>query len=184
MYPLSTHDSCGGLDFLEWSEKLTSQPIKMLTNIGRLGRLETFPWLLNGFFLEIREAVSNYISIQWGNINCICTLIRRALESPQLGIRSLMLHRSHLELMEKTELEPISLKEEMLPHGRHTHQTLCVCVCSRTHLPECVYPLVSMAVCTCLCVWLTCCWFVGDCLFPGTTSVYSWWLTANLWSRD
>lgn len=33
-------------------------------------------------------------------------------------------------------------------------------------------------------LWLTCRWFVVNCLFPDPMSVSSWWLTANLWSRD
>lgn len=78
--------------------------------------------------------------------------IRRTLEIPQLHILSLMLCRSHLELMEKTELGLISLKEQM-----HLHVCMFKNVFARDW---------SMAVSTCACVWLTCRWFVGDCLFP------------------
>lgn len=64
--------------------------------------------------------------------------IRRALEIPQLHILSLMLCRSHLELVEKTELGLISLKEQM-----HLHVCMFKNVFARDW---------SMAVSTCACV--------------------------------
>lgn len=97
-------------------------------------------------------------------------------------ILSWMLRWSHLELIEKTELGLISRKEKMLPHAWYTLQPLLGCVCDHAR--------VRPRVCNFLC---RCCehvfdWHVVDLLgtafFPGTMSVYSWWLTANLWSRD
>lgn len=57
--------------------------------------------------------------------------IRRALGSPQLHIPPLMLCRSHLELMEKTESGLISLKKLYVPD--HCFPGVCTLMCRRLH---------------------------------------------------
>lgn len=87
--------------------------------------------------------------------------MRRALESCQFCILSVILCWSHLELKEKTELWLISLKQQMLLH---------VCVCA---LCQCVYPPVSTSVSMCvrLIDMLLICW--GLPFRPDAVSVYS-----------
>lgn len=92
--------------------------------------------------------------MQRGNINCKFILIRRALESPLLHILFLMLCRSHLELMEKTELGPISLKEEVLLLHPPLPVCVCVYVCVCVHTCQPVYAF--------LCQWLWACVSVCD----------------------
>lgn len=73
--------------------------------------------------------------------------MRRALESCQFHILSLMLCWSHLELRETTELRLISLKQkQMLLH-------VCVCVQECVCLGVCILPCRRPWACVCVFDW-------------------------------